>query len=460
MSFDFDLFVIGAGSGGVRASRIAGGYGARVAIAEESLIGGTCVVRGCIPKKLLVHAAHYSEDFEDAEAFGWHVGDRPTFSWPKLIANKDREIARLTGLYRKGLEGVKATIFEARATVSGPNSVLVDGREITAGTILVAAGGRPVPYVGEGAELAITSDEAFHLPDLPPRVAVLGGGYIAVEFAGIFNGLGSKTTLIYRGDKVLRGFDDDLRDTLGEQMVHKGIDLRCGVTVLKLEKTAGGIRVALSDGSAVEVDCVLAALGRAAHTRGLGLENAGVALGEKGEVKVDLYSRTNVASIYAVGDVTDRLNLTPVAIREGHAFADTVFGNRPVAPDHMGVATAVFSQPPIGTVGLTEAEARAKYGKVDIYKARFRPLKHTLTLREERTLMKLVVEPLSDRVVGAHMIGADSAEIIQGVAIAMKMGATKAQFDQTVAIHPTAAEEFVTMRTKEPEPQVAARAAE
>jgi len=457
MAYDYDLFVIGAGSGGVRAGRIAAGYGARVAVAEESRVGGTCVIRGCIPKKLLVYAAHFADDFEDAEGYGWTVGPR-SFDWAKLIANKDREIDRLNGLYIKGLEGAGATILPHRAVLKDAHTLDVGGRTVTAGTILIATGGRPEKPDLPGIEHAITSDEAFHLAEQPKRVVVVGGGYIAVEFAGIFAGLGSQTTLVHRGEKVLRGFDEEIRDALVVAQAARGIDQRLGRTVSRIDKTADGLAVSLDDGSVIACDQILYATGRRAHTRGLGLEAAGVVVDPAGTIPVDLYSRTNVPNIYAVGDVTGRVNLTPVAIREGHAFADTVFGNRPTMVDHLDIATAVFSTPPIGTVGLSEEEARARYGAVDIYKATFNPLRNTLSGRQERTLMKLVVEPRSDRVLGAHMLGPDSAEIIQGVAIAIKMGATKAQLDATMAIHPTAAEEFVTLRTKWTPP--AAKAAE
>lgn len=457
MAYDYDLFVIGAGSGGVRAGRIAAGYGARVAVAEESRVGGTCVIRGCIPKKLLVYAAHFADDFEDAEGYGWTVGPR-SFDWAKLIANKDREIDRLNGLYIKGLEGAGATIIPHRAVLKDAHTLEVGGRTVTAGTILIATGGRPEKPDVPGIEHAITSDEAFHLAEQPKRVVVVGGGYIAVEFAGIFAGLGSQTTLVHRGEKVLRGFDEEIRDALVVAQAARGIDQRLGRTVSRIDKTADGLAVALDDGSVIACDQILYATGRRAHTRGLGLEAAGVVEDPSGTIPVDLYSRTNVPNIYAVGDVTGRVNLTPVAIREGHAFADTVFGNRPTMVDHLDIATAVFSTPPIGTVGLSEEAARARHGAVEIYKATFNPLRNTLSGRQERTLMKLVVEPRSDRVLGAHMLGPDSAEIIQGVAIAIKMGATKAQLDATMAIHPTAAEEFVTLRTKWTPP--AAKAAE
>lgn len=449
--YDYDLFVIGAGSGGVRAARMSAVYGARVAIAEESRVGGTCVIRGCIPKKLLVYASHFSEEFADAAGFGWTVPE-PAFDWPTLIANKDREIDRLNGIYKKLLANAGVTLIEERATVIDAHSVEVAGRRITAETILVAVGSWPVMPREPGAEFGITSNEAFHLPELPRRIVIAGGGYIACEFAGIFNGLGSQVVQLYRGEQILRGFDEDIRAALAEETRKKGIDLRTHTIILETEKQDAGYRLRLSDGSTLEADCILYAIGREPKTGGLGLEEAGVRLDAEGAVIVDKYSRSSVPSIYAIGDCTNRVNLTPVAIKEGAAFADTVFGNRPWAMDHDCIPSAVFSQPPVATVGLTEAEARRRFGAVDVYKSTFRPLKHTLSGRDQKTMMKLVVEREGQRVVGAHMVGADAPEIIQGIAIAVKMGATKAQFDQTVAIHPTAAEEFVLMRTPEPDP--------
>jgi glutathione reductase (NADPH) len=451
-SYDYDLFIIGAGSGGVRAARIAAGHGARVAIAEESRVGGTCVIRGCIPKKLLVYGSHVREEIEDARAYGWTVEDA-RFDWPTLIANKDREIDRLNGIYKRLLSDAGVVLLEARAVLVDPHTLEVGGRRVTAATILVATGAWPVMPAEPGAELGITSNEAFHLPRLPRRIVVAGGGYIAVEFAGIFNGLGSKVTQLYRGEQILRGFDDDVRNTLAAEVGKKGIDLRLATIIRRTEKTGDGLRLSLSDGTTLEADCVMYAIGRRPHTANMGLEAAGVALGGDGAVMVNEYSQSKQPHIYAIGDCTNRLNLTPVAIREGQAFADTVFGKRPTAVDHHGVPSSVFSQPPVGTVGMTEAFARLQCGAVDIYRTSFRPLKHTLTGREERTMMKLVVERATQRVVGAHMVGVDAPEIIQAIAIAVKLGATKQQFDQTVAIHPTAAEEFVTLRTPLPEPQ-------
>ena len=457
--YDYDLFVIGAGSGGVRAARIAAGHGAKVAIAEEFRFGGTCVIRGCVPKKLLVYASRFSDEFADAAGFGWTVGES-TFDWATLIANKDKEIARLEGAYRGGLERAKvAAIHKTRAVVTGPNSIrlLDSGKEVTARYILVATGGRAnVDAELPGVEHAITSNEAFHLEKLPKRIVIAGGGYIAVEFAGIFAGLGAETTLIYRREKILRGFDEDLRDALTEEYAKRGIRILTGEVFTRLEKTAGGITAHCSSGGKLEVDQVMFAIGRSPNTEGLGLENAGVALGKGGEIIVDKNQRTNVPSIYAVGDVCDRVNLTPVAIREGHAFADSLYGNKPRVVDHDWIPTAVFSTPEIGTVGLPEHEAAKRPGGIDIYKARFRPMKMTLAGRDEKMLMKLIVERATDRVLGCHVLGADAAEIVQMAAIAMRMGATKADFDATMALHPSAAEELVTMREKWTPPAAAA----
>jgi len=444
--FDFDLFTIGAGSGGVRASRMSAAYGARVAIAEERYLGGTCVNVGCIPKKLLVYASHYAEDAADAAGFGWTVG-AATFDWATLIANKDREIARLNTVYGRLLDESGVRRFEGTARILDPHTVEIAGERVTAEHILIATGGWPMRPDIPGIEHAITSNEAFHLPAFPERVVLVGGGYIAVEFAGIFHGLGAATTLLHRGDLFLRGFDDDVRNALAEAMRRKDIPLRFGVRVVGLEKQETGIVVRLTDGSTLVADQVLCAVGRAPHTAGLGLEACGVTQDAVGAIVVDAFSRSSVPSIHAIGDVTNRLNLTPVAIHEGMALAATLFGNTPTAPDYENVAHAVFSQPSIGTVGLSEVEARAHYGAVDVYRSTFRPLRHTLSGRDEKTMMKLVVDRASQRVVGAHMVGADAGEIIQGVAIAIKAGATKATFDATMAIHPTAAEEFVTMRT-------------
>jgi len=443
--YDLDLFVIGAGSGGVRASRVSAQLGARVAVAEERYLGGTCVNVGCIPKKLLVYAAHYSEDFEDAAAYGWDV-EEPRFDWSTLIAHKDREIARLNGVYARLLDAAGVQRIEGRARIVDPHTVEVSSRRLTAANILVATGSWPkVPDV-PGAELGITSNEAFHLGGLPERVLVVGGGYIAVEFAGVFHGLGAGVTQIYRGPLFLRGFDDDVRTTLADELRKRGIDLRFDRNVVRMERSGAGVVATLNDGSRIEVDCALLATGRWPLTADLGLEEVGVELDPKGAVVVDAYSRSSVPSIWAIGDATDRINLTPVAIHEGMALARTLFGGQPTRPDHENVPSAVFSQPPVGCVGLTEAQARERHGEVTIFRSRFRPLRHTLTGREEQTMMKLVVERSTDRVLGAHMVGPDAAEILQGIAIAVKMGATKADFDATIGIHPTAAEEFVTMR--------------
>jgi glutathione reductase (NADPH) len=446
--YDYDLLVIGAGSGGVRASRVAAGLGARVAVVEQHRVGGTCVIRGCIPKKLLAYAAHFREDFEDAAGYGWKVGE-PEFSWPRLIANKNSEIARLESVYVGVLEKAGVAIRRGTARIVDPHAVEVDGRRITAKYILVANGGHPrLPSI-PGAEHAITSNEAFQLAALPRRIVIVGGGYVAVEFAGIFSGLGSKVTLSYRGTQILRGFDDDVRHHLAAELAKKGIRILLHSAVERIERRPDGTLVArFADGAEVECDEVMYATGRIPNTRDLGLEAAGVELGENGEVVVDRYSATTAPSVYAIGDVTDRVNLTPVAIREGQAVALTLFGGAATPIDHSDVPTAVFSQPPVGTVGLTEDEAKGEFAEVEIYKADFRPLKATLSGRDERTLVKLVVDAASQRVVGAHMVGPDAPEVIQGVGIAVKAGLTKAEFDATVGIHPTAAEEFVTLREK------------
>ena len=445
--YDFDLFVIGGGSGGVRAGRIAGGYGAKVAVAEEYRYGGTCVIRGCVPKKLLVYGSHYAHDFADAAGFGWTLGE-PTFDWATMIANKDKEIARLEKIYRSLFENAGAKTFDGRATLKDAHTVLIGDTAVTADKILIATGGHPVKPAIPGAELMITSNEAFHLKTQPKRIVVVGGGYIALEFAGIFNGFGSNVMVLYRGEQILRGFDDDIRNHLAGELVKTGIDLRLKTDLTRIEKHGEVLRVFLTDGSTLEVDAVMAATGRKPNTDGLGLEAIGVRTDAEGAVVVNEYSRSSVENIYAVGDVTNRINLTPVAIREGHCFADTVFGNKPRSPDHADVPAAVFSQPPVGTVGLSETDARQKYGEVDIYRTSFRPLKATVSGRDERVMMKLVVDAKTDRVVGAHMVGADAGEILQGIAIAIKAGAKKADFDATVGIHPTAAEEFVTLREK------------
>lgn len=445
--YDFDLFTIGGGSGGVRASRMAAQFGAKVALAEERYLGGTCVNVGCIPKKLFVYASEFSEAFADCAGFGWTVGER-SFNWQSLIANKDREIARLNGVYEKVLTDNGVRILRARARIADSHTVLVGGARYTARYILVATGGWPTTPSIPGGELAITSNEAFFLPQFPARAIVVGGGYISLEFAGIFHGLGAKVSVVHRGELFLRGFDDDVRRALAAEMGKREIELRFNRKVQRIEKLPRGIRATLDDGAVLEADLIMFATGRTPNTRNLGLEQAGVKLDYEGAVAVDAYSCSSVANIYAVGDCTDRMQLTPVAIAEGQAVAETLFHGNPKTPDYENVPTAVFSQPPIGTVGFTEAEARERYRAVDVYKSSFRPLKHTLSGRDEQSFMKLVVDRETDRVLGCHMVGTDAGEIIQGLAIALKCRATKAQFDATVGIHPTAAEEFVTMRNK------------
>ena len=443
--YDYDLFTIGGGSGGVRASRIAGQLGAKVALAEHDRVGGTCVIRGCIPKKLLSYAAHYAEDLEDARGFGWSVGEA-SFSWPALVAAKNREIARLEGVYRNALEKAGVTLIAGTARLADPHTVEIGGKRVTARNILIATGGRPTRPAVPGAELAITSDEAFELPELPRRILIVGGGYIAAEFAGIFRGLGAEVTLSYRGAQILRGFDDDVRAHLHAEMAKKGVRILLESSVSRIARGPGGLEAEAR--GRIECDAVMFATGRAPNTAGLGLAEAGVGLDGQGGVRVDRFCRSSVPHIYAAGDVTHRIALTPVAIREGAAVATTLFGGTETPVDRDDVPSAVFSQPPVGTVGLSEARAVEKLGAVDIYKASFRPLRHTLSGRDERTLVKLVVDAATQRVVGAHMVGADAPEIIQGVALAVKAGLTKAQFDATVGIHPTAAEEFVTLREK------------
>ena len=456
--YDYDLFVIGAGSGGVRAARFAAGFGAKVAVAEERHLGGTCVNIGCVPKKLMVYASHFSEDFEDAAGYGWSVGER-RFDWSKLIANKNSEIGRLNGIYERLLTNSGVEIVEGTAAIEDAHTVVVAGREIRARYILIATGGLPSWPREPGQELGIVSDDVFYLDRQPERIIVAGGGYIAVEFAGVFAGLGSEVTQLYRGDLFLRGFDDDLRRGLAEEMAKKGVDLRFHTIIDKTEKTSNGLLAHLSSGDRLEVDQILYAIGRRPNIAGLGLERAGVALGDSGGVKVDGFYRTSVPSIFAIGDVIDRVQLTPVALAEGMVVARHLFAGQDTEVDYAQIPTAVFSQPPLATVGLTEAQAREAYGAVDIYRSRFTPMKHTMTGRDEKTLMKLVVARDSQKVVGAHMLGQDGPEIIQGIGIALKAGATKADFDRTIGIHPTAAEEFVTMREPVLEPEEA-RAAE
>jgi glutathione reductase (NADPH) len=447
--FDVDLFVIGGGSGGVRAARIAAGYGARVVIAEEYRFGGTCVIRGCVPKKLLVYASHVHHEIEDAAGFGWSI-PQANFDWPTLIANKDKEIARLESIYTANVEKSGARIVKSRAELVDAHTVrLASGEVLTAKYVLIATGGAPnhgkaIP----GIEHVISSNEVFHLKKLPRRIVIQGGGYIALEFACIFAGLGSDVTLIYRGDNILRGFDEDVRNHVRTEMEKQGITILTGCTVDKIDRHGDEFTTHLSNGSSVGSDQVLFAIGRHPNVKGLGLDKAGVALNPVNHgIAVDGFSQTSVPNIYAIGDVTHRINLTPVAIREGHAFADTVFGKRPVKVDYTNIPTAVFSQPEVGTVGLTEAEARAQFSHVDIYKTDFRPIKATLSGSQSRVLMKLIVDAASDRVLGCHIVGPEAAEVVQVIGIAVKMKATKADFDATMALHPTAAEELVTMRT-------------
>jgi glutathione reductase (NADPH) len=443
--YDYDLITIGGGSGGVRASRVAAASGARVAVLEESRLGGTCVNAGCIPKKLFAYAGHFASDFNDAAGYGWEVGAR-TFDWPRLIANKDREIARLNGVYARLLEASGAEVIEGRGRVAGAHAVEIGGRTLTAKHVLVATGSRPVVPKLPGCDLAITSDDAFHLDQLPRRVIVVGAGYIAVEFASIFNGLGSQVTLVHRRAQILRGFDDDLGKVLAEEMSAHGVKLRLNARMERIERSGGALTAHLDDGEMLDADAVMYATGREPNTRDMGLEPAGVALAANGAIQVDECFSSSVPSIHAIGDAIDRMMLTPVAIAEGTALAQALFNGDPRRMDYENVPTAVFSQPNIATVGLSESEARARHGLVRIFKTRFRPLKATLSGSPERMFMKLVVEPGTDRVLGAHMVGEGAAEIVQGLAIALKCGATKAQFDATVGIHPTSAEEFVTMR--------------
>jgi len=447
---EVDLFVVGAGSGGVRAARIAAGYGAKVMVAEEYRVGGTCVIRGCVPKKLLVYASRYADDFEDAAGYGWSVG-QSVFDWGKLIANKDREIARLELAYTTTLERARVKLVKSRAVLEDARTVrlVATGDKIRARHILISTGA--APWQGPaipGIEHVISSNEAFHLKELPKRILIQGGGYIAVEFASIFNGLGSEVTLVYRGENILRGFDDDLRAHLNAEMTKRGVRIVCGKTVRAVKSTQDTFIATLSDGSTVDVDKVMFALGRWPNVVGLGLEAAGVHFTHNRGIAVDPMSQTSVPNIHAVGDVTNRVNLTPVAIREGHAFADTVFGNRPTAVDHVNVPTAVFSEPEVGVIGLTEAQACERLPKVDIYKTSFRPMKMSLAGRDTRAFFKLVVDGSSNQVVGCHIVGPDAGEMIQLVGIAVTMKATKADFDATMAVHPTAAEELVTLREK------------
>ncbi|QJP13647.1 glutathione-disulfide reductase [Starkeya sp. ORNL1] len=448
---DVDLFVIGAGSGGVRAARIAANHGARVKIAEEYRVGGTCVIRGCVPKKLLVYAGRYAHEFEDAAGFGWIV-EGARFDWKTLIANKDREIARLEAAYGTNLARSHVEIIKQRAAIEDPHTVrLADGTRITAATILIATGGRPNRGLDfPGCHLGITSNEMFHLETQPESIIIQGGGYIALEFASLLADLGTRVTVVHRGDKVLRGFDEEIRERIAGELAANGVTFEFGVTIDAIEETPHGRRVLLNDGRALEAEQVMLAIGRVPNTIGLGLDAVGVELDMKGAVAVDARSRSSVPSIYAVGDVTDRVALTPVAIREGHAFADTVFGTHPWTVDHSLIPTAVFTEPEIGVVGLTEADARAKGYRLDIYKTDFRPLKATLSGRTSRVFMKLVVDQRTDKVLGVHIIGEGAGEMIQLVGVALTANATKADFDRTMALHPSTAEELVTLRTKDP----------
>jgi len=452
--YDYDLFVIGGGSGGVRAARMAALAGAKVALAEEWRMGGTCVIRGCIPKKLLVYASQFSENVKDAAGYGWDFGDA-RFDWPTLIANKDKEIARLEGMYTTNVEKAGVTIYQDRAVFEDEHTLLLvnSQKKITAGKILIATGNRPTREMGTshiipGGDLCITSDEAFHLEKLPKRILIAGGGYIALEFAHIFHGLGSHVSLVYRGDKPLRGFDDDMRDALCDSMKERGLEVLLGCEFAKVEKRGRSLHAETNKGAVIECDQILLAIGRMPNTMALHVEKAGVELGKKGEVKVDAYSRTTSPHIYAIGDVTDRIQLTPVAIHEAMCFVQTAFKDNPTRPDHAHVASAVFTTPELACVGLTETKALLKGHSIDVYKSVFKPLLHTLGGRPVRTHMKLIVDSNTDKVLGCHIFGDHASEIIQVVAVCLKMGATKTDFDGTIALHPTAAEELVTMRTK------------
>ena len=444
-NYDYDLFVIGAGSGGVRAARMSALYGARVAIAEERFLGGTCVNVGCIPKKLFSYGSHYREYAHEAQAYGWTFAE-PTLDWTRFITNKNREIERLNEVYRNLLGNAGVTLYEAHAALVDAHTLDVGGEKVTADTILIATGGRAQVWDTPGFEHAIVSDDAFFLEDRPNRVTIAGGGYIAVEFAGIFNGYGAETTLVYRGEPFLRGFDMDVREHLAREMRKKGVNLFWKTVIERIDRVDGGLNITLSNGEVQQVDQVLYAIGRVPNSSGLGLEAVGVKLNDKGAIVVDDYFQSSVDNIYALGDIIDRYKLTPVAIAEAMKLASNLFQGTRQKMDYADIPTAVFSDPPIGTVGLTEERARTQYGEVDIYRSTFRALKDTLTGSEGETLMKLIVDKSSDKVVGCHVVGPDAAEITQGLGIALKCGATKAQFDATVGIHPTAAEEFVTMR--------------
>lgn len=442
--YDFDLFTIGAGSGGVRAARLAGSLGKRSGLAEEWTVGGTCVHRGCIPKKFYVYASHFADDFEDAAAYGWTV-EGVRFDWPTLVAAKKKELERLKGIYERNLENAGVRVLRGHAVLEDAHTIRMEEKTFTAENIVIATGSRPYMPDIPGAEHMITSDEVFDLSELPRRIVIAGAGYIALEFACIFRGLGSEVTVVYRRTGVLRGFDSDIRASVQEEMEAKGIDFVFDSIFEEVEKTPDGLHVRLSNGTVLQADQVLMAAGRTPNTGGLGLEAAGVELEENGAVRVDHFSRSSGRHIFAIGDCTHRVNLTPVAIHEAICVIDTLFKGTPHVRDHEHIATAVFTQPPVGTVGLTEEEARAGFDAVDIYRARFRPLKHTITGREERVMIKIVVDRTSDRVLGVHMVGMDAAEIIQAVAIAVKSGVTKAQVDATMAVHPTTGEELVLM---------------
>ena len=445
--FEYDLIVIGAGSGGVRASRIAAGYGAKVAVIEESRPGGTCVIRGCVPKKLLVYGASFADEFADSAGFGWKI-EGTSHDWGALIEAKNIEIDRLEGIYRNLIKNAGADLFEGRGVLTGPNSVEVNGKKLTADKILIAVGGWPqLPDVPGLKEAAITSNEALDLKTRPDEIVIYGSGYIALEFAGIFNGLGSVVHLVYRGDKPLRGFDEDVRTHITEALQNRGIKLHAEQTITAVSEQSGKKHVELSGGEILICDTIMAATGRVPNTASLGLETVGVDVNKKGAIQVDHNSQTNIASIFAVGDATDRVNLTPVALNEGHIFADRYFGNVERSMQYNNIPSAVFSQPPIASVGMTEEEASQTFSEVTVFDSRFKAMRATLSGRDERTFMKLIVETATDKVVGVHMVGPDAAEIMQGIAIAVKMGATKADFDATIGIHPSAAEEFVTMRT-------------
>jgi len=455
MKYDYDLFVIGGGSGGVRASRMAAMTGAKVALAEEYRMGGTCVIRGCIPKKLMVYASQFAENFMDAPGYGWTIPGTPSFDWATFIANKDKEIARLEGLYTKNVVAAGVTIFSDRAVFEDEHTLLLLNaqKRVTAEKILIATGNRPTREMGTshvipGSDLCITSNEAFHLDKLPKRILVAGGGYIALEFAHIFHGLGSHVSLVYRGEKPLRGFDMDMREALCESMKARGLEVLLGCEFTKVEKRGDCLHAETNKGATIECDQILLAIGRLPNTDALHVEKAGVELGKRGEVTVDEYSRTSAAHIYAVGDVTDRVQLTPVAIHEAMCFVETAFKNNPTKPDHVHVPSAVFTTPELAVVGMSEEKALALGHSVDIYKSSFRPLLHTLGGRPVRTVMKMVVDAKTGKVLGVHIFGDHAAEIVQVAAVALRMGATKAQFDSSIALHPTAAEELVTMRTK------------